>query len=56
VCFKIQAGYRRKGVAKALLRGAIEKAREFGAPAIEAYPIDPQGQRVDVSLGYVRLH
>ncbi|HLQ78454.1 MAG TPA: GNAT family N-acetyltransferase [Terriglobia bacterium] len=53
VCFKIQVGYRRKGIAKALLRGAIETAREFGAPAIEAYPIDPQGERIDVSLGYV---
>ena len=53
VCFKIQVGFRRKGLANALLHGAIETARAFGAPAIEAYPIDPEGERIDVTFGYV---
>ena len=53
VCFKIQVGFRRKGLAKALLNGAIQTAKDFGAPALEAYPIDPEGERIDVTFGYV---
>jgi GNAT superfamily N-acetyltransferase len=53
VCFKVRVGYRRKGVARALLDGAVACARERGAPAIEAYPIDPAGQRLDVAFSYV---
>jgi len=53
VCFMIRTGYRRKGVAHALLRGAIEYARASGVPALEAYPVDAGDKRVDVSLGYV---
>jgi GNAT superfamily N-acetyltransferase len=52
-CFKIRVGYRRRGVAKALLAAAVEHARGAGAPAIEAYPIDPEGQRIDVGFGFV---
>jgi GNAT superfamily N-acetyltransferase len=52
-CFKIRVGYRRQGVARALLAAAIEHARKQGAPALEAYPIDPEGRRVDVGFGYV---
>lgn len=55
VCFLIRAGYRRRGVARALLRGAIDCAREYGAPALEAYPIDPGGKRIDVAFGYVGI-
>jgi hypothetical protein len=40
-------------VAKALLDGAVRYARERGAPAVEAYPIDPEGTRVDVGFGFV---
>jgi GNAT superfamily N-acetyltransferase len=53
VCFLIRVGYRRKGVAKALLKGAIEFAREAGVPALEAYPIDSEGARLDVAFSYV---
>jgi hypothetical protein len=31
----------------------IELARRSGAPGVEAYPIDPEGGRVDVGFGYV---
>jgi GNAT superfamily N-acetyltransferase len=55
VCFLIRVGYRRRGVARALLRGAIECAREYHAPALEAYPIDPGGTRIDVAFGYVGI-
>jgi GNAT superfamily N-acetyltransferase len=55
LCFKIRVGYRRRGVAKALLGGVVELARHAGAPGVEAYPIDPGGERVDVGFAYVGL-
>jgi GNAT superfamily N-acetyltransferase len=53
LCFNVRVGYRRRGVAAALLNGVVELARNSGAPGLEAYPIDPEGGRVDVSFGYV---
>jgi GNAT superfamily N-acetyltransferase len=55
LCFKIRVGFRRRGVAAALLAGVVDDARRSGAPGVEAYPIDPEGGRVDVSFGYVGL-
>jgi GNAT superfamily N-acetyltransferase len=52
-CFRIRAGQRRKGVARALLQAAIRHVRDVGAPGLEGYPIDPEGQRVDVGFGFV---
>ncbi len=54
-CFRIRVGYRRKGVARALLAHVVEAAREAGAPGVEAYPIDPGGRRVDVSFAFVGI-
>jgi GNAT superfamily N-acetyltransferase len=54
-CFRIRPGYRRRGIAKALLAGVVEAARDAGAPGVEAYPIDPQGARVEVGAGYVGI-
>lgn len=36
-----------------LLRGAVEHARSQGAPAIEGYPVDNGGARVDLTMAYV---
>jgi GNAT superfamily N-acetyltransferase len=55
LCFNIRVGYRRQGVAGALLDGVIDFARKSGAPGLEAYPIDPGGDRVDSAFGYVGL-
>lgn len=55
LCFNIRVGYRRKGVASALLAGVVDYARRSGAPGLEAYPIDPAGGRVGVGFGYVGL-
>ncbi len=55
LCFNVRVGYRRRGVAAALLAGVVEYARRSGAPGVEAYPIDPEGGRVDASFGYVGL-
>jgi GNAT superfamily N-acetyltransferase len=53
VCFLVRPGFRRRGVAWALLRGAIEIARSHGAPGLEAYPVDPAGKRIDTAFAYV---
>ena len=39
-CFSIRRGWRKKGVASALAAAAAEFARDHGAEAIEAYPLD----------------
>lgn len=54
-CFRIRPGYRRRGIATALLRGVVDAARHAGAPGVEAYPIDPGGRRVDAGFAYVGL-
>jgi GNAT superfamily N-acetyltransferase len=55
LCFNIRVGYRRQGMAGALLDGVIDFARASGAPGLEAYPIDPGGDRVNSGFGYVGL-
>lgn len=52
-CFRIRPGYRRRGIARALLDGVVEAARRAGAPGVEAYPIDPAGKRVEPGAGFV---
>jgi ribosomal protein S18 acetylase RimI-like enzyme len=39
VCFAVSSSARGRGVARALLDGAIDYARERGAEALEAYPV-----------------
>jgi GNAT superfamily N-acetyltransferase len=53
VCFLVRPGYRRRGVARALLQGTIKCARSHGAPALEAYPVDPADKRIDTASAYV---
>ena len=38
-CLFTRAGYRRRGVSRALAQAAVHFARERGARAIEAYPM-----------------
>lgn len=52
-CFRTVAGNRGRGIAHALLAGAVEFARDHGAPAIEGYPVDNGDERVDLTMGYV---
>jgi GNAT superfamily N-acetyltransferase len=40
-CFVVRVGFRKKGIATALLAGAIEQARSNGARVLEGYPVDP---------------
>ncbi len=39
-CFFVRKGYRKKGVTAVLIREALNAARNAGAPALEAYPLD----------------
>jgi GNAT superfamily N-acetyltransferase len=52
-CFTVRVGFRRRGVARALLDGLISFARERGAPALEAYPVDTGGARIHGTAAYV---
>ncbi len=52
-CLKVRPGHRGKGIVAALLEGVVDYARSQGAPAIEGYPVDNQGQKVDLTMAYV---
>jgi len=52
-CFVVRPGFRRRGIAHALLAGAIAYAAEQNVPALEAYPVDPAGARIDNTFAYV---
>lgn len=52
VCFVVPAEHRRKGVARALLRGAIAYARKRRVKILEAYPVDRKGKSHDDSLWF----
>ena len=39
-CFYVRKGYRKQGVASALIAAALDAAKQAGAPALEAYPLD----------------
>ncbi len=54
MCFTVRPGHRRRGVARALLDGAVEYAREHGARVLEGFPVEPEpGRRVPVSAAFV---
>ncbi len=52
-CIRVRPGHRGEGISHELLHGAVEFAREHGAPAIEGYPVDNRGERVDLTMAYV---
>jgi GNAT superfamily N-acetyltransferase len=51
-CFYIRKGYRRRGVASALIAAAVKAARRAKAPALEAYPLDAELTPSSTSTGY----
>ncbi len=53
VCFYVSRKARRRGVTKTLVEGAVDYARQQGAPALEAYPIDGEGRPVNEMSAYV---
>jgi GNAT superfamily N-acetyltransferase len=52
-CIRVRPGHRGKGISHHLLRGAVDLARSYGAPAIEGYPVDNRGSKVDLTMAYV---
>ncbi len=52
-CLRVRPGHRRQGLTRPLIAGAVEFARSHGAPAVEAYPVDNDGLRVDLTMAYV---
>lgn len=52
-CFRVRGGHRGQGIAGVLLAGAVDFARDHGAPAVEGYPVDNQGARLDGTLAFV---
>lgn len=52
-CFTVRVGYRRQGIARALLDGVIAYGREQEVPALEAYPVDTGGRRIHGTAAYV---
>jgi GNAT superfamily N-acetyltransferase len=52
-CIRVRPGHRGEGISRHLLRGAVDFARSYGAPAIEGYPVDNQRRKVDLTMAYV---
>lgn len=52
-CFRVRPGYRKQGISHALIDGAVAYATERGAPAIEGYPVDNGGEKVNLTMAYV---
>lgn len=52
-CIRVRPGHRGEGISHLLLAGAVQFAREYGAPAIEGYPVDNRGTQVDLTMAYV---
>jgi GNAT superfamily N-acetyltransferase len=52
-CIRVRPGHRKEGISHDLLRGAVDYARDAGAPAIEGYPVDNRGKQVDLTMAYV---
>lgn len=41
-CFYIRIGWRKRGITAVLIKAALDPARQAGAPAVEAYPLDAE--------------
>ena len=52
-CIRVRPGHRKAGISHHLLAGAVDFARTNGAPALEGYPVDNQGEQVDSTMAYV---
>lgn len=52
-CIRVRPGFRGRGISHPLLAGAVDYARSQGAPAVEGYPVDNRGEKVDLTMAYV---
>lgn len=51
-CLRVRPGHRKQGIVHHLIAGAVDFARTNDAPAIEAYPLDNKGAKIDQSMAY----
>ncbi|MFD9438259.1 GNAT family N-acetyltransferase [Streptomyces sp. NPDC060006] len=54
-CIRVRPGHRKQGISHQLIAGAVEFARDQGAPVIEAYPLDNGDAKVDLTMAYAGL-
>ncbi|WP_377323900.1 GNAT family N-acetyltransferase [Pimelobacter simplex] len=54
-CIRVRPGHRGQGISHALIQGAVAFARDNGAPALEAYPLDNGDAKVDQTMAYAGL-
>lgn len=52
ICFRVVPAHRHTGVSAELLHAAVQHARGHGAAAIEAYPVETGGRRLDALAAY----
>ena len=52
VCLVIRGGHRKQGYTTRPIEGAVEHAAAHGAPAGEAYPVEPR-RRMDTTMAFV---
>ena len=52
-CIRVRPGHRGRGISLPLLEGAVDYARAGRAPAVEGYPVDNQGAKIDLTMAYV---
>ena len=52
-CVRVQPGFRGRGISRVLVDGAVDLAREHGAPGVEAVPVDNRGRKVDLTMAFV---
>lgn len=54
MCVTVRAGFRRQGVAQALLDAGVGYAAAHGATTLDAFPVEPEpGRRTPVSAAFV---
>lgn len=53
VCLRVRPGHRGRGLSHAVLAGAVDHLRGLGAPAVEGYPVDNRGAKVDPTMAFV---
>lgn len=52
-CVRVRPGHRGQGISHPLVAGAVDFARQHGAPAVEAYPVDNGDRKVNQTMAYV---
>ena len=53
ICTVIRGGHRKRGYTRPLVEGAVAYAFARGAPAVETYPVDAGGDRIDTTMAFV---